>query len=146
MAYQKQLTNLTELFFDLHSCMTVWKNISSAQSGLSPSQINALEIIGHNYSLKMKGLAARLGVTRGSLSVMIDRLEEKGFVSRKAAEDDRRSTMVFLTEKGRSVFLSRYKQQLEFINKSLKGLGRADKETLHTALAKILNQIQSSIR
>ena len=141
---ENELSSLTELLFELHSNLTVWKNISASKSGPSASQMNALEIIGNSYTLKMKELATNLGVTLGSLSVMIDRLEKKGMVRRSQSEDDRRSIMVYLTENGRAAFLMRYKQQLEFIDKSLHKLDSSERKTLHVLLTKILSQIKSS--
>ena len=144
MTHKEELTILTESLFDLHNSLTVWKNLSAAGSGLSPPQINVLEVIGNNYTLKMKELALKLGVTTGSLSVMIDRLEKKGLVNRKPSEDDRRSTMVYLTGTGRTAFLSRYMQQLEFINKNLKKLDEFDRKLISTSIKKLLRLIQDS--
>ncbi|MBU0479608.1 MAG: MarR family transcriptional regulator [Proteobacteria bacterium] len=139
---QNELSSLTELIFTLHNRVTVWKTISASNTGLSPSQSNALEIIGHNYSLKMKELASQLGVSTGTLTATIDRLEKKKLVVRKNSEHDRRSIMLYLTENGRALFLDNYKKQLEFTRAMTTSLTAADKKALLSALDCIVGKLR----
>lgn len=46
----------------------------------------------------MKELAERLGVTTGTLTVAVDKLEKPGLVERKPHDTDRRSYFVILTD------------------------------------------------
>jgi DNA-binding MarR family transcriptional regulator len=46
-------------------------------------------------------LAERLGMTRGAVSKLVDRLQAKGMVERAASDADRRSHMLSLTATGR---------------------------------------------
>jgi len=55
--------------------MSSWEHAVVKESGLTPVQMHAIEILGHQESLRMKELAHKLGVTTGTLTVMIDRLE-----------------------------------------------------------------------
>jgi DNA-binding MarR family transcriptional regulator len=49
------------------------------------------------------GLAARLGLTRGAVSKLIDRLADKALVHKAAGEGDRRYLSVGLTKKGHAL-------------------------------------------
>ncbi|MCF1709417.1 MarR family transcriptional regulator [Tabrizicola sp. J26] len=47
-------------------------------------------------------LAERMGMTRGAISKLADRLTEKGLVLRKGIETDRRAQLLSLTDGGRA--------------------------------------------
>lgn len=51
----------------------------------------------------MSELAQRLGVTQGAVSQIAKRLENKGYIIRTRNPQDRRSTMISLTESGKSL-------------------------------------------
>jgi MarR family 2-MHQ and catechol resistance regulon transcriptional repressor len=72
--------------------------------GLTEAQFNAL------FALKYKqrpwtqsDLGRRLVVTRASVSSVLDKLEEKGYVTREHVPDNRRIRQVALTDEGRRV-------------------------------------------
>jgi DNA-binding MarR family transcriptional regulator len=48
-------------------------------------------------------LAGRLGMTRGAITKVVDRLEARALVSRTAGKDDRRTQALALTAKGRTL-------------------------------------------
>ncbi len=54
--------------------------------------------------MRMKELAQRMGVTTGTLTVMVDRLNRNGHVERRRHESDRRSIIVALTPSGMELF------------------------------------------
>jgi DNA-binding MarR family transcriptional regulator len=55
-------------------------------------------------------IAARILVTSGTLTPMLDRLESANFVRREPNPDDRRSVIVVLTEQGEAA-LAEYREQ-----------------------------------
>ena len=52
--------------------------------------------------VRQKDLADKIGINASSLSEQIDRLEADHYLERKANPDDRRSTLILLTEKGKA--------------------------------------------
>lgn len=50
--------------------------------------------------VKVRELAARLGITAQGASKAVSELEELGYVRRRVAEDDQRNRLVELTERG----------------------------------------------
>ena len=50
-------------------------------------------------------LASKVGVTRATVSVMLQRMEREGFVHIRSDEQDGRGKVVLLTEKGREFIL-----------------------------------------
>jgi MarR family 2-MHQ and catechol resistance regulon transcriptional repressor len=60
-----------------------------------------LEILLHKGPLPVNTLAARIGLTSGSGTTAIDRLEKRGLVERQSVASDRRARVVHLTAAGR---------------------------------------------
>lgn len=60
------------------------------------------DIYGRDSALASE-IAARLGMTRGAISKLIDRLEGKGLMSRTTRKDDARYQALALTGEGRSL-------------------------------------------
>lgn len=103
MADQKQV-ELSQIIIELYDKISSWEHAVVKKSGLSPVQMHAVEIIGHHASLRMKELAEKMGITTGTLTVMVDRLERNGLVIRQPHPTDRRSYVIVLTDLGRELF------------------------------------------
>ena len=96
--------HLSQLMLEFYEKMASWEHSVVKQTGLSPAQMHTIEMIGHHQSLRMKELASRMGITTGTLTVMIDRLEKAGLVVRQPNANDRRSFHIVLTGEGRRHF------------------------------------------
>lgn len=70
---------------------------------ITPEQWGLLNVLWENDGLNQKELAERMFKDKTNLTRMIDRLEEKGFVSRQTHPADRRAFQIFLTAKGDSL-------------------------------------------
>lgn len=66
--------------------------------------IAALRRAGQPYTLPQSVLMGRLGLTSGTVSVRLSRLEDKGVVTRAPSSDDGRGVLVTLTAKGAALF------------------------------------------
>lgn len=66
--------------------------------------IAALRRAGSPYQLRQSVLMEELGLTSGTVSVRINRLERKEVVTRSSSAEDARGTVVALTEKGLRLF------------------------------------------
>lgn len=97
----EQFTRLLVAFYEKFSS---WEHGVVKGSGLTLPQMHTLEILGSDGDLRMTELAARMSITTGSLTVLIDRLERGGYVERKPHETDRRSIRVGLTAAGVGLF------------------------------------------
>ena len=99
----KDLGRLSNALIQFYEKLFSWENAVAKNSGLSPQQNHTIEIVGDEGPIRMKPLSEKLGVTTGTLTVMIDRLEKAGYVERKNDLQDRRVYYVGLTEKGLKV-------------------------------------------
>ncbi|MBX9932883.1 MAG: MarR family transcriptional regulator [Methylobacterium sp.] len=68
--------------------------------GLSIPQFDVLSTLTEREGLTQQDLAARLYVTKGNVSGLVDRLVEAGLVERRAIPGDRRSYALHLTAAG----------------------------------------------
>ncbi|AKB54966.1 MULTISPECIES: MarR family winged helix-turn-helix transcriptional regulator [Methanosarcina] len=69
--------------------------------GLNKNQNRAILIIGAIDNIMPTTLGQCLDLQKGSLTSMIDALEREGLVCRKKDPQDRRKTLISLTEKGK---------------------------------------------
>ena len=74
--------------------------IAERQSLTFP-QLIALFRLYRDGTMTMSDLSAQLGVTRGALTGLVDRLEENGLVARRPDHSDRRVIHLALTAEGR---------------------------------------------
>ena len=70
---------------------------NSMEEELSLSQLHAIHVIHEYGSVTVSALAAALGVSPPSASAMVDRLVEKGLLSREPSRTDRRKVLVSIS-------------------------------------------------
>jgi MarR family 2-MHQ and catechol resistance regulon transcriptional repressor len=78
------------------------ESLNLSQSGLGDSDFRVLEVLLHKGPLPVNTIGPKVWLTPGSISVAVDRLENKGLVKRKNT-DDRRVRLVELTARGRTL-------------------------------------------
>jgi len=111
-------------------------------TGLSIPQFDVLSTLTEQQGLSQSDLAARLYVTKGNVSGLIDRLVEAGLVERRSAPGDRRSNAVFLTPEGRKAADEGLRAQKAFVDETL---GRIEPGSL-ALLDGILTQWRDAVR
>ena len=68
------------------------------------TEIHVIEAIRKCEPATMGTVSKRLMITMGTLTTSVNRLVEKGYVTRKRDVNDRRVVLLDLTEKGQKVF------------------------------------------
>ena len=81
---------------------------SMSAAGLGFSDFVLLEALLHVGPLTPGALAEKVGLTSGSITAALDRLELRGLVERELNPDDQRSRIVMLTDTGRAVIEPAY--------------------------------------
>jgi DNA-binding MarR family transcriptional regulator len=129
---------LSHQLVEFYDKINSWEHSVVRGSGLSPAQMHTIEVIGHQQNMRMKELAERLGVTTGTLTVAVDKLEKKGLVVRKPHKHDRRSWLVALTEKGQVAFTQHDRFHNDFTEEISAGLTNDEVTQLSQLIAKLL--------
>jgi DNA-binding MarR family transcriptional regulator len=91
------MTLYPRIFFACHT-----RHVRDERSGtvLTAHQASVLDHLDERDPVTVGELADHMGVTPGTMSVHLDRLEGRGFVSRRRSESDGRQVELRLTEDG----------------------------------------------
>jgi MarR family transcriptional regulator, 2-MHQ and catechol-resistance regulon repressor len=108
-------------------CWLVWRKADEAardylyrgieETGISDTDFRGLEALLHKGPLPVNTIGPKVHLTPGSISVAIDRLLEKGLVSRAESPDDRRVRIVALTKAGKDLILPIFRKHSAEIGK-----------------------------
>lgn len=71
-----------------------------ATYGLNATEFSVLELLYHKGDQPIQTIGKRVLLTSGSMTYVIDRLEAKGYLERRACPTDRRVTYAALTDEG----------------------------------------------
>ena len=91
----------------LAECMQGFERFSSdfvRQYGLTHAQFDIIATLGNTSGMSYKELGQRTLITKGTLTGVVDRLEQKGLVIRERCPRDKRSYYVRLSTQGEQVF------------------------------------------
>jgi len=131
----EELSNLIVEFYDKVSS---WEHDVVKDQGVTLEQAHTIETLGSANALRMKELASKMGITTGTLTVNIDKLEKLGFVKRVPNENDRRSILVRLTEKGEELFEEHHKMHLRLTTEMCSSLSEDEADKFKDILTKVL--------
>ena len=98
----------------------------------------ALRRAGPPYELTPTALMRTALVTSGAITQRLDRLEERGLITRRRSRDDGRAVVVSLTDAGRQALAAALPDHLDTERKLLEGLSDDDREQLTGLLRRFL--------
>ena len=103
----------------VHVFLVLWKAARAVQAyaeksitdlEMCGSDFAVLEALLHKGPLPVNEIGKKVLLTSGSITVAVDRLEQKGLVERRAHGTDRRARVVHLTKEGRKLITRAYTQ------------------------------------
>ena len=106
-----------------------------AGADLSPSMNAALATIERHGPLTPSELAERERVQRPTVTRVLARLEEAGLVVRAADPQDRRCSLVSISDDGRALLGAMRERKDAFLARRIEALEPADREALERAAA-----------
>ena len=112
----------------------------ASEFDLSPPQVMALRHLDPAEPKPMSELAMALRCDNSNVTGIVDRLEDRGLVERRAAEHDRRVKMLTITERGLDV-RSRLTARLDEPPEPLAGLSVEDQRTLRDIMRRALGRV-----
>ncbi len=136
-----EIRHLSKLIVEFFEKLSSWEESVVKDSGLTTAQAHAIEIVGHSGPIKMKDLAEKIGVTTGTLTVAVDRLEKKGLMKRKPHETDRRSYLIQLTPGGDDVFKEHHNFHIKMTEEIVAGLTQKEQQDFAGIIEKVLTRI-----
>ena len=120
-------------------------NTNLAKHGLGEGRCSVLLLLLENQPepLSHSRLAELLGVTKGSITGLVDGLEHEGLVKREDAGEDRRLRLISLTPAGMDLVSQALPEKFNGIRGLMAGLTPAECETLVTLLLKVQEGLPS---
>lgn len=113
--------------------------ITAEFKNISVNDMHIIEAIGTGEPKNMSTVAKLMSVTVGTLTIAINNLVKKGYVSRGRSEEDRRVVLIFLTEKGKRA----YQHHREFHDGMVKALVEGLDEGQQKILVKSLLNLRT---
>lgn len=104
--------------------LTEWNNISPVQ--LTFSQVNLLHHLAKRQSMKTSEAAELMCVTSGALTILCDKLAEKGLIERHRDEVDRRIVYLQLSGLGQGVLIDVKRRKQRLLERVMDGITAED--------------------
>ena len=108
---------------------------------LTSKQLYCLELIYEMKNPALSELATGLSITKPSVTVMIDRLEDKDYIYKVKSDKDRRSAHVHLTEKGIEAAKLHTNVHNTFAKRLTKELTESEQSILKVLLNKAIKSV-----
>jgi len=112
--------------------------------GVSIPQCDVLTTLTEKEGVSQQELAARLYVTKGNISGLIDRLAEAGMVERRSTASDRRQRAIYLTQAGRRIAERAIAVQRRWIAATLGRMAEPDLEALEAKLVALRDIVREA--
>jgi DNA-binding MarR family transcriptional regulator len=109
----------------------------AARHGIQPPEGFALTFLGRNEGISQRDLAEMLHLSPPRVSAILQTLEERGALVRRADEVDRRLARVFLTDEGRRQEKEQRGVLGEYVARTLGAFSEADRRDLARLLGKL---------
>ena len=113
------------------------------EEGLGESDFRVLEVLLHKGPMPVNAIGPKVYLNPGSVSVAVDRLYKKGFVSRVESASDRRVRTVALTENGKKMFLPLFRRHTALIKEAFQDVSPEELQQLEGVLKKVGRRAES---
>jgi len=139
----------------VHVWLVLWKAAQAVEAYAKKSIVElemcgsdfaVLEALLHRGALPVNEIGRKVLLTSGSITVAIDRLEEKRLVERRASRDDRRAKIVHLTAEGRKLITRAYNEHASDMEQLASDLSVTERATLIRLLKKIGYKADAEVR
>ena len=131
----------------LAECMQGFERLSSEQarlSGLTHPQFDIIATLGNTPGMSYKELGEKTLITKGTLTGVIERLEQKGLVERQRNDCDKRSFFVRLTADGEATFNAAFPKMVAMGRNLFGDYREEDFAALEKNLSKLKTVIMAS--
>ena len=119
------------------------KLLRNIETGLKPFNLTAnqwapLLALANERCNTVAGCARETGIDNGAMTRMLDRLEVKGFLSRKRSSNDRRVVNITLTSQGKKIAKDIPPVIGEILNQQLRGFSEQEFNLIKNLLQRFL--------
>lgn len=133
MLSKKFLPLLRELS-DTFQAFEMYSSVHIRAIGLTPPQFDIVATLGNTAGMSPKELGEKTLITKGTLTGVVDRLIDKGLVSRTASASDGRCQTIQLTKQGEKLFAQIFPDHLAHLRPVFAQLEETEIDALTTHL------------
>ncbi|MCY6490645.1 MarR family winged helix-turn-helix transcriptional regulator [Leptolyngbya sp. GGD] len=112
------------------------------ETGLTPPQFDVICTLGNTSGMFMNQLAEKTLVTKGTLTGIVDRLEQKGLVRREVPPENRRCFLIVLTPEGEQLFEQIFPQHTLYLKERFDRLNPTELKEIQAALSRLKSIFQ----
>ncbi len=98
-------------------------------TGLTVPQADVIFTLGNTDGLTFGEIGYKTLITKGTLTGVVNRLEQKGLVNRVQSDEDRRCVCVHLTAKGTAVFRREFPRQIQYLKSRFEHLSSSQQRS-----------------
>lgn len=107
------------------------------EGGLTSAQFAVLEVLYHKGDLRISEIIEKILSTGGNMTVVINNLEKEQLVEKHIDPNDKRATLIRITEKGKGKIEEIFPVHLRDLDEHLSPLSAEEKNLLRTLLKKL---------
>jgi DNA-binding MarR family transcriptional regulator len=118
----------------------------AANEGMTAARwqvLGSLELAGH--PLTVPQIARRMGLTRQTVHVTVNRLAADGLVELEPNADHRRSQLVCVTKTGKATYKALDRRQAHWVNRLAEGLDPTELETTARVLGELSGRFDAEL-
>lgn len=105
--------------------------------GLNRTEFGVLELLYHKGAQPIQQIGGKVLMSSGNITYVVDKLEKRQFVQRKASTADRRLIYAEITDQGKDFIEKVFPQHAEVIRKAVEGLTQEEMQAASQLLKKL---------
>jgi MarR family transcriptional regulator, organic hydroperoxide resistance regulator len=110
--------------------------------GIAPSHGYILYVLFNNDGISMKEITHKINKKKNTVTVLIEKLIGQGFLRKAIDKNDRRTTRIFLNQKGKALEKAFDSISKKLIDTAYRGFTEREKSTLVTLLNRMAANFQ----
>ncbi|GLO64776.1 MarR family transcriptional regulator [Oceanobacillus kimchii] len=105
--------------------------------GMRTSDFTILEALYHKGKQTIREISEAVLINTGSITYVIDKLENNGLLTRSSNPDDRRAVYIEITDKGKEIMDDIFPKHQRVIEELFDGISEEEKQTVIDVLKKV---------
>lgn len=139
-----QFHKITNLMHRLHRVDKRNESVEKAEKvSIHRGQGRVLALLNSKGDLSIAQLVEELDIRPSSAGELVSKLEQNGFVTRGASEDDKRLAIISITDKGKEILDQTGANNAEYFEDMFSGLTEKEQEELSALLDKLVTSLKA---
>ncbi len=133
---------LVQAFSDFYPAWTRWLRTTLHHSGVTPARVRLLAVLKDAPAMTMTALSQALHVSPRNITTLVDALESEALVRRVRHPEDRRATIIELTDSGHELCSRLWGEHIDGAGQLFSSISTADQQ----ALLRMIQTLSETLR